>query len=108
MPVQLPKVIERYIAAENADDMAALSACFTATAIVRDEKRTIEGLAAIKEWKVAAKKKYQHTVEAIDATAKDGKTIVTASVSGNFAGSPVTLRYSFGLDGDRIASLEIR
>lgn len=108
MSVQLPKSIDTYIASENANDMEALSACFAANAIVRDEKRTIEGLAAIKEWKVESKRKYQHTIELIDATEKDGKTIVTAKVSGNFSGSPVNLQYIFGLDGDKIASLEIR
>ncbi len=46
-------------------------------------------------------KKYQHTVEPIDATEKDGKTIVTARVAGNFPGSPVNLQYTFRLDGDR-------
>jgi len=107
MPVQLPKPIATYIASENAGDMATLAACFTADAIVRDEKRTIEGLAAIKAWKVASKEKYQHTVEPIEAIEKDGKTIVTARVSGNFAGSPVNLQYVFALNGGKIASLDI-
>jgi SnoaL-like domain len=108
MSVQLPKSVDSYLVSENTNDIEALSACFTADAIVRDEGRTIEGLAAIKEWKVASKKKYQHTVEVIDTAEKDGKTIVTARVAGNFSGSPVKLQYIFGLDGDRIASLEIR
>jgi hypothetical protein len=108
MSVQVPKVIDTYIASENADDMEALAACFTADAIVRDERRAIEGLAAIKEWKVESKRKYQHTVELIDATEKGGKTVVTAKVSGNFSGSPLNLQYVFGLDGGKIASLEIR
>lgn len=38
---------------------------------------------------------------------KDGKTIVTSRVTGNFPGSPVELRYLFGLEGNKIASLEI-
>ena len=47
MSVHLPKAIATYIASENADDMEALAACFTADAIVRDERRAIEGLAWI-------------------------------------------------------------
>ena len=108
MSIQLPKSIDTYLVSENTNDLEALAGCFTADAIVRDEGRTMQGLAAIKEWKVAAKKKYQHTVEPIDAIEKDGKTIVTVRVAGTFPGSPINLRYVFGLDGDKIASLEIR
>jgi hypothetical protein len=34
---------------------------------VRDEGRTIKGLAAIKQWKAETKKKYQHTVEPLES-----------------------------------------
>jgi hypothetical protein len=108
MSLQLPEPIETYIASENADDTDALHDCFAQDAIVRDEGRTIEGLAAIKEWKVATKTKYQHTVEPIRAIEKDGKTVVTAKVSGNFPGSPADLEFTFGLKDDKIVSLEIR
>ena len=32
---------------------------------------------------------------------------ITSRLTGNFPGSPVNLRFFFGLDGDKIASLEI-
>lgn len=47
-------------------------------------------------------------VEPIEVVQRGGKTIVTARVSGNFPGSPVNLDHIFGIEGDRIASLEIR
>jgi hypothetical protein len=47
------------------------------------------------------------TSEPFAAEEKGGKTIVTGRVTGTFPGSPVDLRYSFGLEGDSIASLEI-
>jgi hypothetical protein len=108
MSIQLPKSIDTYLVSENTNDLEALAGCFTANATVRDEGRTMEGLAAIKEWKVASKKKYKYTVEPIDAIDKDGKTILTVRVAGTFPGSPVNLQYVFGLAGDKIASLEIR
>jgi hypothetical protein len=37
---------------------------------------------------------------------KDGK-VVTCRLTGNFPGSPVNLRFFFGLEGDKIASLEV-
>jgi hypothetical protein len=38
---------------------------------------------------------------------KDGKLVVTSRLTGNFPGSPVNLRFFFGLEGDKIASMEI-
>jgi len=107
MSLVLPKPIAAYFAAENSDDTEALLQCFAEHAVVRDEGQTIEGLAAIKQWHVEAKKKYHHTVQPIDAVERDGKTVVLGKVSGNFPNSPVTLDYIFGLEGEKIASLEI-
>jgi hypothetical protein len=74
----------------------------------QDEGRTHEGLAAITAWKIEARRKYQYTVESLEATQRDGQTVVTARASGNFPGSPVTLTFIFRLEGEKIASLEIR
>jgi ketosteroid isomerase-like protein len=103
----LPAPIAIYIAAENRGDTEALAHCFAEDAVVRDEGQTIEGLAAIKRWKAETKKKYQHTVEPLAAAQKDGKTIVTNRLTGNFPGSPIELEFAFTLDGDKITSLEI-
>jgi SnoaL-like domain len=103
----LPKPIALYIAAENSGDVGALAECFAENAMVRDENQTIEGLDAIKKWKAETKKKYQHTIEALAVADKDGKTIVTNRLSGNFPGSPIELEFVFGLDGNKISSLEI-
>ena len=108
MSVDLPKPIAIYIAAENRGDTEALAQCFAEDAVVRDEGKTIEGLAAIKRWKTETKKKYQHTVEPLASTQKDDKTIVTNRLTGNFPGSPIELEFAFTLDGNKIASLEIR
>jgi hypothetical protein len=108
MSIDLPKPISTYIAAENGDDAEALAQCFIDHAVVRDENQTIEGLAAIKLWKVETKRKYQHTIEPLASIQKDGNTIVTNRLTGKFPGSPVELQFIFRLEGDKIASLEIR
>ena len=108
MSVDLPTPIAIYIAAENRGDTEALAQCFAEHAIVRDEGRTIEGLAAIKQWTAETKKKYQHTVEPLASAQNGDKTIVTNRLTGNFPGSPIELRFIFGLDGNKIVSLEIR
>ena len=108
MSIDLPRPIAIYIAAENLGDTEALAKCFAEHAFVRDEGQTIEGLAAIKRWKAETKKKYQHTIEPLACAQKDDKTIVTNRLTGNFPGSPIDLKFIFGLDGDKITSLEIR
>ncbi len=96
-----------YIAAENRGDTEAMAECFAEDAVVRDEGKTIKGLAAIKRWKAETKRKYQHTVEPLGSVQRGDKTIVTNRLTGNFPGSPIELQFIFKLDGDKIASLEI-
>src|ERR1700732_1526814 len=102
MPVDLPTPIAIYVDAENRGDTEALAQCFAEDAVVRDENQTIEGLAAIKKWKAETKKKYQHTVEPLASAQKDGKTIVTNRLTGNFPGRPIELEFVFTLDRDKI------
>src|SRR5712691_3458211 len=108
MNPEVPTPIAIYIAAENSGDTEGLAQCFAEDAVVRDEGQTIEGLAAIKQWKAETKRKYQHTIEPLAVAQKDGKTIVTSRLTGNFPGSPIELEFVFALDGDKISSLEIR
>jgi hypothetical protein len=63
MAVHLPKPIDIYFASENAHDANAVDRCFAIDAIVRDEGKTVKGLAAIKEWRTETERKYAHTVE---------------------------------------------
>jgi ketosteroid isomerase-like protein len=106
--IDLPIPIAIYIAAENGGDPEALAQCFADDAVVRDEGQTIEGLTAIKRWKAETRKKYQHMVAPLAVAQKDGKTIVTNRLTGNFPGSPIDLEFVFTLDANKIASLEIR
>ena len=104
--LSLPKPIAAYFAADRGDG-EAVSQCFTDNAVVKDEGHTHKGRAAIKEWKTAASAKYEYTCEPIACKEKEGKTVVTSHLVGNFPGSPVDLRFFFKLEGDKIASLEI-
>jgi SnoaL-like protein len=107
MSIHLPRPIDLYVKAENSGDVEAMSECFAADATVRDEARTYKGLAAIKEWKAQTKKKYNHTVAPLELARRDGKTVLKARLSGDFPGSPVTVEFSFVLEGGKIVSLEI-
>ena len=104
--LNLPKPVAAYFTADKGDG-EAVSQCFTANAVVKDEGHTHKGRAAIKAWKTDASAKYQYTCEPLTCEEKDGKTVVTSHLVGNFPGSPVDLRFRFRLEGDMIASLEI-
>ncbi len=106
MPLDLPKPIAAYFAANNGDG-EAVARCFTEKAIVKDEGHTYNGLAAIKKWKTDSSTKYTYTSKPFASEQRDGKTVITSRLTGNFPGSPVDLRFFFGLDDDKIASLEI-
>ena len=104
--LSLPKPIAAYFTADKADGKA-VSQCFTENAVVKDEGHTHKGRAAIKEWKTDASAKYKYTCEPLACEEKDGKTVVTCHLVGDFPGSPVDLRFFFKLEGDKIAWLEV-
>ena len=106
MTLDLPRHAADYFTADTVDS-DAVAACFTENAIVKDEGHTYQGRAAIKKWKADASAKYQYTCEPFACEEKDGRTVVTSRLTGNFPGSPVDLRFFFELEGDKIASLEI-
>lgn len=107
MSLSLPSPIARYVTLENAGDTDTLSACFAPNAMVRDEGRTYEGLAAITAWKKETKRKYHHTVTPLEVASQQGKTVLKARLTGDFPGSPVTVHFDFVLEAGKILSLEI-
>ena len=108
MSIGLRPPIDLYFTSENSHDPSAVDRCFAAGAVVRDEGKTIAGVAAIKAWRIETGEKYHHTVEPLSVSTRDGKVVVIGKVTGNFPGSPINLEHVFEIEGGRIASLEIR
>ncbi len=102
----LPDPISAYFAADLVDG-AAVAHCFTENATVKDEGQVHTGTAGIARWKTEASRKYHYTCKPIGCKQEGGRTVVTATLTGNFPGSPVDLRFFFELAGDKLASLEI-
>ena len=102
----LPTPIAAYFMADMGDS-ETLSRCFTDDAVVKDEGQTHKGRAAIKRWKTEVSSKYKYASEPLLCEQKDGKTVVTCRLAGNFPGSPVDLRFFFEVRGEKIAFLEI-
>ena len=99
--------IANYIAAANAQDIDAVAASFNESAVVRDERQSRHGIAAIRQWATEVGRKYSPTVEVLEVEQAADKTSLTARVSGDFPGSPIDLRYVFTLTGGKIECLEI-
>ena len=105
--MQLPAPIRAYFEADQASGGAAPIGMFTHNAVVRDEGKTHTGHEAIADWWSAAKTKYHHTAVPYDIREEKRNTIVRATVTGQFPGSPAVLTFAFRLDNGLIASLDI-
>ncbi|QOL80842.1 nuclear transport factor 2 family protein [Pseudooceanicola spongiae] len=105
--MHLPPPIQTFFTARAPQDGDALAAAFSPDAIVHDEARSHHGPQAIRDWWLAAKAKYRHHAEPMDVAEAGGKTVVQATVTGDFPGSPAVLTFTFGLKGERICDLEI-
>ena len=104
---ETPEVISRYVAATNARDVEAMTACFAPDATVRDEGRSYAGRAEIRAWETEVTEKYGVTSELLEAE-RDGEALrASMQVSGNFPGSPAVLRYDFRIKDGLIAQLEV-
>ena len=109
MTIHLPRVLDRYFAAQNVHDIEAMVACFAPNAAVRDEGRDIIGTQAVRAWKMETSNKYRIAAEPVACRREDDHTVVTVKVSGSFPGSPVNLTYRFGLSADGlIGTLKVR
>lgn len=107
----LDAAIARYFATADGSDPQAFAAAFSADATVMDEGRTYHGRDEIVAWRAAANAKYTVRVTPRAVTERDGLTVVTALVEGDFpkAGlpDPLLLDYRFGLSDAGISSLAI-
>lgn len=106
MAIELPPPIAAYFTADLSDAQA-VARCFAKDALVTDEGQDHRGRAAIAAWKAAASKKYSYTATPIAIEERDGRTVVTAHLIGDFPGSPVDLRYFFTLEDGLISTLRI-
>jgi SnoaL-like domain len=109
MKPELPHILARYFAAQNAHDIDGMVACFAPDAAVHDEGHDIIGTDAVRAWKQETSAKYRIAAEPLECTRRDGRTIVVVKVSGTFNGSPAKLTYRFGFSGEGlIDALEVR
>lgn len=107
MSLSMPAPISAYFAADRTRD-TAIAEHFTDNATVLDEGKTYVGRAAIQDWKTNASRKYSYSIKPFASETAGSEVVISATVTGNFPGSPVDLRYFFALEGDKIASLRVK
>jgi hypothetical protein len=106
--MDMPSIVNMYFDADSRNDADALLKTFGVEAVVEDENARHHGIAAIREWWLAAKMATQYCVEPLETAVDSDKALVWARVSGQFPGSPVMLTHAFTIKDDRIVRLEIR
>lgn len=105
--MELPRIIEQYVAASNRHDVKAILSCFSDDAFVRDEGEDLRGKKAISGWIVKTIEKYKFQFKPVGVKGDDAEVVVAVEVSGTFAGSPVTPDYHFTIEKGKISSLTI-
>ena len=109
---ELSPPIAAFVEATNAHDTPAFLATFTEDAIVTDDGHNYRGATEIKEWSDRQYIGTQVTLDVTGVDCRDGKTVVTAKVDGDFpkAGlaDPFKMCLHFALDNDKIAALSMR
>ena len=88
-----PEIVRRYLALAGQADKEPYLALFTDDAVVEDEGRTHRGIDEIRAWRSGTP---LVSYEITDVEQTPAGTVVTATISGDFPGSPFAgLRFRF-------------
>jgi hypothetical protein len=101
-------IVAQFVEASNARDLERFVACFAADALVDDEAQTHRGIDEIRAWKRQTESRYRYTIQPVDVVERNGRTMLTGTLIGDFPGSPVDLIYEFTIRDDAIAALSIQ
>lgn len=103
----LPEVIQEYIAAANTGRIEEAAACFTLDALVHDENKDHQGVAAIRDWITQTTREFKPHNEVLSASNNGESHHVISTISGNFPGSPAELPFHYVLSDGKISRLSI-
>jgi hypothetical protein len=110
--LQLQAPIIAFIEAINDHNTEEFLATLIDSAVITDEGQDYRGIAAIKEWSDEKCIGAKVTLKVIDMIDRNGKTIVTAELDGNFDKTglpdPFYMDLHFVVSGEKIAALSFR
>jgi hypothetical protein len=84
MTTRAQSLAESYVRTINEHDPAAFNELFADNVVVDDAGRAFRGREAVKQWSDREIFGAQVTLEVIDVAERDGETVVTTKVDGNF------------------------
>lgn len=103
----LPQPIAAYYHASDIFDDDLLANCFAENAILVDVGKEYYGPEAISKFILKANRDAAGRTEITNCVEKNDKTVVTATISGDFDGSPLPLDFHFTLNNGKIKALNI-
>lgn len=107
MNTELPGPIAAFVEANARLDAAGMLAPFAREAVVRDDGGRYAGRDEIMTW-IQSATVASHAVFTPEAwRERDGRIVVEGPTTGSFPGSPLRFTFSFLLQGEAIARLEI-
>jgi hypothetical protein len=107
MITDLPPLIARFVETSNIRDVDGFVSCFDANAVVEDDGGTHRGLDQVRAWKQKTQDTNRYTIDPVHLETREGETILTATLAGDFPGSPLDLNYAFTTVDDAIVALRI-
>jgi hypothetical protein len=105
--VPLLPPIAAYYHASDVYDRALLAGCFANDAILYDEGKVYHGPETISGHILKANRDAKVMTEITDCVEKNGETVVTATLTGNFEGSPIPLDFHFNVENEKVKALSI-
>ena len=105
--IPLPQPIAAYYHASDIFDENLLARCFAEDAMLVDEGETYHGPVAVSRHILEANRGAKLMTEITNYAEKNGETVVTAIISGDFEGSPIPLDFCFTLYNEKIKNLNI-
>ena len=105
--MQLPSLVERFVATQNNFDSNGFVTCFTPLAVVHDEGKTHTGKKEIQQWIEHSNEQYRSSLKPQGYEQFGAVGVLTAEVSGTFPGSPIVLQFHLTLKDDLIQSLKV-
>lgn len=105
--IPLPQPVAAYFHASDVYDDGLLAACFAEDAMLVDEGEEYHGSMAVSEHILEANRVAKVMTYITNCVEKNGETVVTATISGNFEGSPIPLDFHFTHNNGKIKTLNI-
>ena len=105
--MNLPKVIEDLVQAQNNLDNVAFANCFSETGEMIDEGKLFKGRAAIEHLIAETNEKYKSVMKPLEYTGNGTSSVLSAEVSGTFPGSPAVLKFHLDIIDGKIQYLKV-